>query len=80
MRWLEYSIMCRENAKYGDIKERYLWIDRSFRTLMKHYENERFCRNCKKNYCNAEDKYEKNYRIEACVNHNHKHWEADYEN
>jgi hypothetical protein len=76
MRWLEYSIMCRENAKYGDIKERYLWIDRSFRTLMKHYENERVCNNCNMRYC----KRDNFINIDACVDNNHKHWEADYEN
>jgi hypothetical protein len=42
---------------------------------MKHYENERVCNNCNMRYC----KRDNFINIDACVDNNHKHWEANYE-
>jgi hypothetical protein len=75
MRWLKAS---EEFIRYAtcDIDNRDKYIDYAFRSLKKHYENERVCNNCNMRYC----KRDNFINIDACVDNNHKHWEADYEN
>ncbi len=59
----------RRGIEYHTLSEIYKAV------IIKHYENERYCKFCNKEYCTAEEQLEVFERVRACVTNNHKHWE-----
>ena len=72
-RWLELYSAGKFYAEHG---EHPLYTSKiAYRALMKHYENERFCKTCNHRFYKAVEQLEAFERVKACVTNNHKHWE-----